>query len=477
MFTACPKEKSDLTLCRPTCTVQGDIMADIIELIGNTPLIKLTRMDTGPCELFLKLESQNPGGSIKDRIALSMIDAAEREARIKPGGTLIEATAGNTGLGLALVALRKGYRLVLVIPDKMSQEKIFHLKALGAEVVMTRSDVGRGHPEYYQDMAERIARETPNSIYVNQFANPANPLAHERTTAPEIWEQMEHRLDAVVCGVGSGGTITGLTHFFRRAAPHVKMILADPQGSVLAEYVRTGKPGQVGSWLVEGIGEDFIPPVSDLSGVAEAFSIPDAESFATARELLAREGILAGSSSGTLLAAALHYCRGRTAPERVVTFVCDSGAKYLSKMFNDYWMADQGFLKRESHGDLRDLVVRPYEQHAVVTIKPDDTLLTAFGRFKLYDVSQIPVMVDDRIIGIIDESDLLLAVTQGEAHFRDPVSAYMSAKLKTIAIGAPLADLVPILADGYVVIIVDGERFYGLITRIDFLNYLRRKLK
>ena len=454
-----------------------DPMPDVLSLIGNTPLIRVTRIDTGRCELFLKLESQNPGGSIKDRVALAMIEAAERDGRIAPNGVLVEATAGNTGLGLGLVASRKGYRLILVIPDKMSQEKIFHLKALGAEVVMTRSDVGRGHPEYYQDKAERIARETPGAWYVNQFGNPANPLAHERSTGPEIWAQMHERLDAVVCGVGTGGTMTGLSRYFARVAPEVKMVLADPAGSVLADYVRTGKVGEAGSWLVEGIGEDFLPPVADLSRVSQAYSIPDAESFAAVRDLLVREGVLAGSSTGTLLAAALRYCRSRGAPERVVTLVCDSGNKYLSKVFNDYWMADQGFLERTREGDLRDLIGRPYETHAVVTVSPDDTLLTAFGRFKLYEVSQLPVMRGDRVVGIIDETDVLFAVTRDETHFGDLVSAHMSVRLKTLAPRAPLEELVQVLGEGYAALVVEGERFFGLITPIDVLNYLRRKLK
>src|SRR5689334_23707331 len=213
----------------------------ILHNIGNTPLVELKNLDCGRCRLFVKLENQNPTGSIKDRIGLSMIEAAEREGRLEPGGTLIEATAGNTGLGLALVAAQKGYRLVLVIPDKMSQEKIFHLKAMGAEVTLTRSDVSKGHPEYYRDVAERLTRETPNSYFINQFGNPANPRAHEETTAPEIWEQTDHRLDAVVCGAGTGGTLTGLSRFFARTAPHVNMILADPAGSILADYAKTGQ--------------------------------------------------------------------------------------------------------------------------------------------------------------------------------------------------------------------------------------------
>ena len=228
---------------------------------------------------------------------------------------MVEATAGNTGLGLALVAAQKGYRLILVIPDKMSQEKVLHLKALGAEVVMTRSDVGKGHPQYYQDLAEKITRETPQAFYVNQFNNPANPLAHETTTGPEIWDQTGHDVDAVVCGVGSGGTITGLSRFFARVAPQVEMVLADPAGSVLADYVETGRIGEAGSWVVEGIGEDFVPPIADLSRVRTAYTISDAESLSTARALLKQEGILAGSSSGTLVAAAVRYCREQIATQ------------------------------------------------------------------------------------------------------------------------------------------------------------------
>jgi cystathionine beta-synthase len=451
--------------------------ATLLDLVGNTPLVRLTRFDTGPCELFVKLESQNPGGSIKDRIAQEMIEAAARDGRLPPGGTIVEATAGNTGIALALVGALKGYRTVLVVPDKMSREKIHHLKALGAEVIMTRSDVGRGHPEYYHDVAERIAAERTGACYINQFANPANAAAHERTTGPEIWAQTEHRLDAVVCGVGSGGTLAGLTHYFRRVAPHVRMVLADPLGSIVAEYARTGRIATAGSWLVEGIGEDFLPPVADLSGVREAYEIPDAESFATARELLRLEGILGGSSSGTLVAAALRYCRSRDRPERVVTFICDTGAKYLSKMYNDFWLADQGLVERTSAGDLTDLISRRFAEGAVVSVKPDDTLLTAYGRFKLHDVSQLPVLDGERIVGIVDESDVLLDVARDAARFGDPVASVMSTRLETVPPDAPIERLLEIFAHDHVPIVVADGRFVGLVTRIDVLNYLRRKLK
>jgi cystathionine beta-synthase len=448
----------------------------ILESIGNTPLVELTRFDTGRCSLFVKLENQNPAGSIKDRIGLSLIEAAERDGKIGPGGTLIEATAGNTGLGLALVAAQKGYRLILVIPDKMSQEKVLHLKALGAEIRITRSDVGKGHPDYYQDLAERLAREM-GAFYVNQFANPANPLAHETTTGPEIWQQMGHRLDAVVVGVGSGGTLTGLARFFDRVSPGVEMVLADPEGSILAPLVETGRKVEAGSWLIEGIGEDFVPPICELERVRRAYSISDAESFAAARELLRREGILGGSSTGTLMAAALRYCREQSEPKRVVTLVCDSGNKYLSKMYNDFWMFDQGLLQRPTQGDLTDLIARRHAEGSVVTVTPEDTLATVHRRMKLYEVSQLPVIDGDRLVGIIDESDLLLAAKEHPDAFGWPVRRAMVTKLETIAPDAPIDALLPIFAKDHVAVVERDGKFIGLITRIDFINHLRRRLR
>ena len=455
----------------------ASLPTDLIGLIGNTPMVRVTQLDTGPCELYLKLESHNPGGSIKDRIGLSMIAAAEQAGQLGPHQKhLVEATAGNTGLGLALVAAQKGYRLTLVIPDKMSQEKVLHLKALGAEVVMTRSDVEKGHPDYYQDMAERIAREL-GGFYVNQFSNPANPLAHETGTGPEIAAQLGNRLDAMVCGVGSGGTLAGLSRYFAKAIPECEMVLADPEGSVLTEYVRTGKMGKAGSWVVEGIGEDFLPAIADLSRVKKAYTIPDKESLETARLLLKKDGILAGSSSGTLIAAALRYCREQTTPKRVCTFVCDSGNKYLSKMFNDFWMADQGFLPRQAHGDLRDVITRRYAERAVVTLSPNDTLLVAYGRMKLYEVSQLPVLEGSKVVGMIDESDLLLAAIDDETRLRLPVRDIMTTRLQTVDVRTPVRELLPLLDKGFVPIVVNGEEFIGLITRIDLLNHLRRKLR
>ena len=450
----------------------------ILELVGDTPIIRARNLDTGPCTLYLKLESQNPGGSIKDRIGLSMIEAAEQRGDIQPGDTLVEGTAGNTGIGLALVAQQKGYKLILVVPDKMSREKIFNLKAMGAQVVLTRSDVAKGHPDYYQDMAARIARETPGAYFINQFGNPDNPAAHEFGTGPELLAQLGGKLDAIVFGCGSSGTMTGLSRFLAKQSPATEMILADPVGSILEEYINRGTLSEKSaSWMVEGIGEDFLPPISDFTRVKRAYAIADKESFLTARELLEKEGVLGGSSTGTLLAAALKYCREQTGPKTVLTFVCDTGNKYLSKMYNDFWMLDNGFLEREQHGDLRDLITRPFAQRDTVVVGPNDLLVTAWQRMKLYDVSQLPVMEGDRIVGIVDESDVLLHVYGDEARFRDPVSTAMVSKLDKVSVAAPIESLLPVFDRGHVAIVMDGERFIGLITRIDLLNYLRRRVQ
>jgi cystathionine beta-synthase len=446
----------------------------VLDLIGNTPLVPVTRLDTGPCTLFLKLESQNPGGSIKDRIGRSMIEAAERDGRLLSGGTVIEATAGNTGLGLALVARAKGYRVVLVVPDKMSNEKVLHLKALGAEVHTTRSDVGKGHPAYYQDYAARLAKEIPGAFFADQFNNPANPLAHETSTGPEIWQQCGHDLDAIVVGVGSAGTVTGLTRFFKRVQPQLEFVLADPVGSILCDLVLTGTHGPPGSWAVEGIGEDFVPPIADFSSVKHAYSIPDDESFATARELLKTEGLLGGSSTGTLLAAALRFCRAQTKPLRVVSFVCDTGTRYLSKVYNDAWMIDEGLLLQRRYGDLRDLIARRAEDDSVVSVGPQDTLLTAFQRMRLADVQQLPVLDAGALVGVIDESDLLLHVQEDASRYGDPVSSAMSTELQTLPPDAGLPALRRVLDRGLVAIVADATGFHGLITRFDLLNHLRK---
>jgi cystathionine beta-synthase len=343
--------------------------------------------------------------------------------------------------------------------------------------VSTRSDVGKGHPDYYQDLAEAIAARTPGAFFINQFANPANPRAHESATGPEILRQMEGKVDAVVVGVGSGGTLTGVGRFMREASPATQMILADPEGSVLTPLIETGRMTQAGSWAVEGIGEDFVPPNADLSLVRQAYAIPDAESFAMARELLLREGVLAGSSSGTLLAAALRHCRAQSKPQRVVSLVCDSGAKYLSKVFNPTFLAQEGWTHPHRHGTVRDVVVHSASEGTAVIVRPQDNLRAVFARMRSADVSQLPV-VDEagRVVGLVDESDVLAALlTEHDSAkaFARPVKDVMVTRLETISADAPVADLVPLFRKDYVAIVMEGDQFLGLATRLDLINYFR----
>lgn len=450
----------------------------ILQLIGNTPLVEITRIDTGPCRLFAKLESQNPGGSIKDRIARQMIDAAEKEGKLKPGGTIIEATAGNTGLGLTLIGALKGYKVILVVPDKMSREKIFHCKAMGADVRVARSDVVRGHPEYYQDVAARIAKET-GGFYVNQFANPANVAAHFEYTAPEILTQMEGDVDAVICGVGSGGTLTGIGNYMKKHSPKTEMILADPAGSILAPLVNEGKTVEPGSWLVEGIGEDFIPDILDMSLTQKAYTITDEESLATARELLLKEGILAGPSSGTLAAAALKYCREQKEPKRVVTLICDRGDKYLSKTFSDFWLSEQGFTPRKPTGAIEDLVMRRHDAGDTIFVRATDPLKTAYKRMRFADVSQLPVLDEaaKRLVGVVDEKTLLNRMTMGDKNssMSGTVADVMREAAPVLPKDTPIETAAPLLQQGGAIMVVDDDKFLGVVTRVDMLNHLYLK--
>jgi cystathionine beta-synthase len=452
-----------------------NLYSNILDMVGRTPMLEVQRIDTGPCKLFLKLELMNPGGSIKDRIGISMIEQAEKRGDIKPGDTLVEATAGNTGLGLALVAAQKGYELILVLPDKMSQEKIFNLRAMGAEVILTRSDVGKGHPEYYQDLGRSIAAEK-GAYFINQFGNPDNPLAHEETTGPEILEQLDGKVDAIVLGVGSSGTVSGLGKYLTEHAPHVDLVLADPVGSILADYINKGELGTGGSWLVEGIGEDFIPDIADFSKVVKGFAISDAESFAAARDLLRKEGLLAGSSTGTLLAAALKYCREQTEPKTVVSFACDTGNKYLSKLYNDFWMEDQGFIRRESFGDLRDLIGRLHDERATTVVGPKDVLTTAHNRLRNAGFSQLPVMQDGELIGVVTEDAIIQFVYGHPDLMHADVEEAMESAFIKLDKSDSINNLVAMLRVQPYAAIMDDEQFLGLITRSDVLNYMRRQM-
>lgn len=450
----------------------------LLDLIGNTPMVKLTAFDTGPCELFVKLENHNPGGSIKDRIGLSIIEEAEKSGALKPGGTIIEATAGNTGIGLALVAAIKGYKIILVIPDKMSREKILHLEGLGAEVKITRSDVAAGHPEYYQDMARKLASEINGSFFADQFSNPANPLAHRSTTAPEIWEQMDGNLDAFVAGVGSGGTVTGLAEFFKEKSPDLQMIVADPEGSIVADAVTKGNyKYEGGSWLVEGIGEDFIPTNLNLDLVDDAITVSDKEAFEVLQTLLKEEGILAGSSTGTLISGAIKWCQKQDSHKKVATLVCDTGNKYLSKAFSKSWLKDNELIEEKEQGNLSDLISRRADRGEMISIKPGDTLMTAYNRMRASDVSQLPVLEEQKLVGIVDEEDLLLNVYKDENLFSKSIDSIMVSDLETIDVDSDENTLYKILSEGKVAIIFEGEIFLGFITKVDLINRYKSLFK
>ena len=453
------------------------INTSLLSLIGNTPMLKINAFDTGVCELFVKLESHNPGGSIKDRVGLAIIEAAEKSGELQPGGTIIEATAGNTGIGLALVAAIKGYKIILVIPDKMSREKILHLEGLGAEIVLTRSDVPEGHPEYYQDLARKILAETPGSFLANQFSNPANPMIHRTTTGPEIWAQMGGELDAVVAGVGSGGTITGMAEFFREKDPSIQMVVADPEGSIVADAVLKGSFSyEGGSWLVEGVGEDFIPDNLNVALLDDAEVVSDKEAFQTLQVLIKEEGILGGSSTGTLVAGAVKWCQKQTSPKRVVTFICDTGNKYLSKAFNKSWLLDNQLIDTTSAGDLTDLVNCRADNGDMISVTRTDTLMTAYKRMRSSDISQIPVIDDGELVGVLDEEDLLFNVSKSKEAFHRMVEEFMVTDMDILPADASEESLMEILTQGKVAIIYKDNRFIGFVTKVDLINHYRTKI-
>ncbi|MEE3165057.1 MAG: pyridoxal-phosphate dependent enzyme, partial [Pseudomonadota bacterium] len=443
--------------------------------IGNTPLVEVKKIDTGPCRLFLKMESHNPGGSIKDRTALYIIDQAEKDGLLQKDGVIVEATAGNTGIGLALVGILKGYRVILVIPDKMSIEKVAHLRSLGAEVIFTRSDVSNEHPDYYHNVAEKIVSDIPEAFYANQFNNPANIMAHEKTTGPEIWRQMAEQIDTFVAGVGTGGPITGVGRFLKMVSPKTKIVAADPEGSVINDAVNKGSYNyQGGSWFVEGIGEDFVPNNCDLSVVDESISVSDRDAFETIHQLLQQEGILAGSSSGTLVSAAIQWCKSQKEPKRVVTLICDTGNKYLSKAYNEKWLIHNDLINKKPKGNLQDLIAFRADKNQVISVKPEDTLATAYNRMNNSDVSQLPVIEDDLIVGMISEGDLLEYCANNSEGFNLQISSCMQTEINILKVQDSIEDLVDILKLDKTAIILDDKKFIGMITKIDLLAYLKR---
>ena len=449
----------------------------VVELIGNTPLVRLRAVAEGTQALLLaKVEYFNPGGSVKDRIALRMVEEAERSGALKPGGTIVEPTSGNTGVGLALVAQRKGYRCIFVCPDKVSEDKRNVLKAYGAEVVVCPTAVAPDDPRSYYAVSDRLAREIPGAWKPNQYANPNNPRSHYESTGPEIWEQTEGRITHFVAGIGTGGTISGIGRYLKEVSGgRVRVVGADPEGSVYSGG--TGRP-----YLVEGVGEDFWPDTYDKGICDEIIKVSDKDSFALTRRLARQEGLLVGGSSGMAVVAALDVARRASPDDVIVVLLPDGGRGYLSKIFNDDWMARYGFLRPgTTESTVADvLAAKNKGMPEMVHVHPTETIRDAIDYMREYGVSQLPVLkaeppvVTGEIAGSIAEKDLLDALFVGAAHLHDMVERHMGPPLPLIGGGQPVSEAVALLAKSdAAVVLIDGKPA-GILTRQDLLAYLGR---
>ena len=449
------------------------VVKDTAELIGNTPLLHVNNINTGLCNLYLKLESFNLGGSVKDRPAKNMIEHAEKQKKLKPRGTIVEATAGNTGIALAIMALKKGYKMIVVVPDKMTIEKVYHLRALGAEVIITRSDVSKGHPDYYLDIARKIAKKK-NAFYINQFDNEANLKSHYEMLGPEIFKQLNGKVDAFVAGVGTGGTITGVGKFLKRKVKNFELVLADPKGSILKELVDTGEISKdVGSWIVEGIGEDFSPPLLDSTLIDHAYTISDKEAVKTCNIILQKEGILAGSSSGTLIAAAIKYCKAQKVKKNVVTLVCDAGDKYLRKVYNNSWQIREGLYFKNNKNDLTDIISYPVIFGTMPKINKDSNCDLAFKLMNENSLDKLLVEDNNKnIIGVIDENSLFEAVMANS--FKGKIKNFINTNVKKVKHLLSIKKLLLLFEKENFVFVYKNKKFFGMITKNDLLSYLKR---
>jgi len=449
-----------------------DIANSAIDLIGNTPLVRLNRVSKqSACPIVAKLEMSNPGGSSKDRPALTMIDAAERSGELKPGGTIVEPTSGNTGVGLAIVAANRGYTCVFVMTDKVSPEKVDLLRAYGAEVVVCPVAVPPEDPQSYYSVAERLVKEIPGAYRPNQYANPANPASHYESTGPEIWEQTNGTVTHFVAGAGTGGTLSGVSRYLKEQNAAIQTIAADPEGSVYSGG--SGRP-----YLVEGVGEDFWPETYDRSLVDRVIAISDADSFRMAREVSQQEGLLIGGSCGTAVAAALEVGRTAKPTDLIVVLTPDSGRGYLSKVFNDEWMASFGFL--ESDGPtIRDVLgTRPDDVPDMVYVQPETTARDAFEMMRRHGVSQLPVAKGEmplsaaEVMGSVDELALMQQSFNEAAVMNVKVEEIMGPKLATIGVGQPVALAVEMLNAGRALLVLDGGRPRAVVSRSDVLSFL-----
>ena len=448
----------------------------ILSTVGTTPLVRMNKVSKGvQAKIFAKVESFNPGGSVKDRIGAGIIEEAEQEGRLKPGGTVVEATSGNTGLGLAIAAAVKGYHCVFTMPDKMSIEKIRLLRAFGAEVIVTPTAVPHESPESYTEVAKRIVRETPNSILANQYYNPKNPEAHYTMTGPEIWEQTGGQIGHFVCAIGTGGTISGVGKYLKEKDPSVKVVGIDPKGSILREYFYTKKFSPVfKTYKVEGIGQDYIPGVLQFQFVDEVIEVTDKESFLMARRLTREEGIFVGGSAGTAMAGALKYAEKLGKDDIVVVILPDTGERYLSKIYNDDWMRENRFLIPEKI-TIRFVVEGKRGIPDLISIDPAATVRKALDLMNEHHVSQLPVLDKGTPVGSIEESDLMSSVIADASKFDAPVKGLMKPPFARISIDEPINHAITELSKKqHAILVEDGGSVVGILTRFDVIEYMSR---
>lgn len=455
------------------------VHANILSTIGATPLVRLNRLTRGLAATVLaKVEFFNPGGSVKDRIALNIIEEAEQSGRLKPGGTVVEATSGNTGVGLAIVCAIKGYKSVFVMPDKMSQEKNRLLRAYGAKVIITPTAVAPDDPRSYYEVAKRAVAETPNSILANQYHNPENPRSHYLTTGPEIWEQTNGQVTDVIIGMGTGGTITGAGRYLKEKNPRIRIIGVDPYGSLLFEAHKLGHlpvDPHPKTYKTEGIGEDFLPSTLELSVVDEVIQVSDKESFLMTRRLTREEGVFAGVSSGSAVAAALRYARDLHADRMIVVLLPDSGSRYLSKAFDDDWMRENGFLDTTWAGASASDVLATKKLRDVIFALPNEAIPRVVSKMKQHDISQIPVLDEaGHLLGLASEVELLNHMVLGDHkhHAHEPISSVMQTDVVTVSPESSIESLMGLFVNRGAVIVTEGGRVVGILTKIDLLDYL-----
>lgn len=427
--------------------------------------------------IYAKVESLNPGGSVKDRIGEYIIDEAEKKGLLKPGGTIVEATSGNTGFGLAIVAAVRGYKTIFVMPDKMSHEKIQNLRAFGAKVIITPTDVAPEDPRSYYNVSKRLALETPNSFYANQYQNPQNPKAHYETTGPEIWKQTEGKINAFICGMGTGGTISGIGKFLKEKNPKIKIIGIDPMGSLYYEYFKTKEMGEAHSYKIEGIGEDFLPGTMDFKYVDDVIQVTDKEAFQMTRQLVTKEGMFVGGSSGAAMAGALKYARTLKKPEDIVVLLPDSGDRYLSKIFNDDWMRENGFLEgRINLGTARDILDHTGSGKIIVAQK-SAKVLDLIRLMKEHSISQIPVTEGTKLLGLVTESELLHYLLDKAHKAQDSIEPVISRNFEQISLDENVDTISGHIENGKVSVVYENNKIHGIITKIDLLSYYSGKLK